>query len=358
MKKILSLILASLFVLTAFVGCGKDEKFDYTKADLSKYVTLGEYLGVTVEVEDRALTEDDIQKGIDSLLTENSETVKITDRVAADGDTVNISYVGKKDGIAFEGGTANGASLVLGSNTYIDGFEEGLVGVMPGATVDLNLTFPDPYKNNPDLAGAAVVFTVTLNHIEETVKPEWNDEFVKKLTENKYETTDAYLEVLKVEFENEKKTSIENKKLQDVWVAIINGCKILDYPKSELNFYYDEIIASYEDYAAQAGVDLDTLLAYMQTTKAELEDYANDYSKSIVAENLVLFSIVKKEGLEISAEEYEEGLANYAATFDKTVEELKDQFSEEEIRDSLLWDKTIAYLVEKATEVPATKKAE
>ena len=348
MKRIISLALVAILALTALVGCGKEKAFDYSKADLTKYVTLGKYTGIEVEVADAALTDEDIDGALKDLLTENGETVQIKDRAVADGDKVNIDYVGKKDGVAFDGGTAKGASLEIGSDSYIDGFEDGLVGVMPGATVDLNLTFPNPYQNNPDLAGAAVVFTVTVNYIDELKLPEWNDEFVNTLTKGEYKTTAAYLEVLKAKWADEKKAEIENKKISDVWQAVLKNCTIIEYPQSELDKYYADIIASYESYATQYNIDLDTFLSYMGTDRAELEAYANDYAHSLVAEELVYHSIVKAEGLELGQEELDAGIASYAEYYNMSVEDLKKNYNEDQIRDSLLWDKMLVFLTEKA----------
>ena len=348
MKRIISLALVAIFALTCFVGCGKDE-FSYKKSDLTEYVTLGKYLGVEVTVEDAALSDADIEENIKALLEEKAEKIEIKDRVVADGDTVNIDYVGKRNDVAFDGGTANGASLVIGSDSYIPGFEDGLVGVMPGTTVDLNLTFPDPYKNNPDLAGAAVVFTVTVNYIEGTVVPEWNDEFVKTLSQGKHTTVDSYLEEIKPTWAQNKKAEIDNKKIQDTWAEVLKNATVLKYPESELEFYRADIIASYESYAKQLGTDLETFLSYMGTDMKGLEEYADQYAHSLVAEELVFFAIVRAEGLEIGEEEYEEGLANYAEYYEVTVEELKEQFGEEEVKDSLLWDKMLIFLSENAT---------
>ena len=347
MKKIIALILVALFAFTALVGCGEKE-FSYTKSDLSEYVTLGKYIGVEIEVEDYALTDKDVEDGIAALLDSKTENIEIKDRVVADGDTVVIDYVGKRNGVAFSGGTATGAELVIGSNSYIDGFEDGLVGVMPGTTLDLNLTFPDPYQNNPDLAGADVVFTVTVQHIKGQKVPEWNDEFAKTVSEGKHTTADAYLEELKTTWAANKKIDIDNKKTQDAWTAVLNNCTIVTYPEGEVEKYRADIIASYEDYAKQMGTDLDTLLAYMGTDKAGLEAYADQYAHSIVAEELVFFSIVKAEGLEVGEEEYQAGLASYAEYYQMTVEELKKEINEEDIKNSILFDKMLVFITENA----------
>ena len=141
--------------------------------DIDEYITLADYQNMKVSafkpvVDDAAITE-----YIDRELLVG----RIMDRAVEEGDVTDIDFVGKKDGVAFDGGTASGYKLTIGSGGFIEGFEDGLIGVMPGETVDLNLTFPDPYQKNPDLAGQEVVFTVTVNGIEgsakyETVTPE------------------------------------------------------------------------------------------------------------------------------------------------------------------------------------------
>ena len=347
MKKIIALILVATFAITALVGCRKEE-FSYTKSDLSEYVTLGKYLGVEIEVEDYALTDEDIEQGIADLLNSKAEAVEIKDRAVADGDTVVIDYVGKRNDVAFSGGTAEGEELTIGSDSYIDGFEDGLVGVMPGATVDLNLTFPDPYENNPDLAGAAVVFTVTVQYIKGQNVPEWNDEFAKTASEGKYTTADEYLEELKTTWASDKKIDIDNQKTQDAWTAVLNNSTIIAYPEGEIEKYCADIIASYESYATQMGTDLATLLSYMGTDQAGLEEYANEYAHSIVAEELVFFSIVRAEGLEVGEEEYQAGLESYAEYYEMTVEELKSEISEEDIKNSILFDKMLVFITENA----------
>ena len=159
------------------------EKIDFRAEgfDLSKYITLGNYKGLPVIVEKAELSDEDFEKQIANLMTQNQYYEEITDRAAAEGDTLNIDFAGYLDGVQFQGGTAAGQTIPLTENSgYIDGFADGLVGVMPGTTVDLNLTFPTEY-HSADLAGKAVVFKVKVNYIQgELITPELNDEFVKE----------------------------------------------------------------------------------------------------------------------------------------------------------------------------------
>lgn len=145
------------------------------------YVTVPDDLNLTLSDEANTVSAEDVDSYInDNILSSFEETVDVTDRAAADGDTVNIDFSGSVDGVAFEGGTAQGYTLTLGSGRFIDGFEDQIVGHTPGETFDVVVTFPDPYQNNPDLAGKEAVFETTLNSIQETKLPELTDAWVQE----------------------------------------------------------------------------------------------------------------------------------------------------------------------------------
>ena len=186
--KIAGICLAAA-VAVAASGCGKKTETESTAAESAaaeteEYVAessvkLGEYKGIAVTVTEASVTDEEVENQIQQVLNSKAEYREV-DRAAQTGDQVNIDYKGLLDGEAFEGGTAEGYDLTLGSGSFIDGFEDGLVGAVKGDQKDLNLTFPDPYPNNPDLAGKEVVFEVTVNAVKERSIPELTDEFVKK----------------------------------------------------------------------------------------------------------------------------------------------------------------------------------
>ena len=153
-------------------GCGEKDRILYKSVNLNKFVELADYKNIKVDT-----TSDECKKVYDSVVAADVEDLDLyvqkTEGKVAKGDTANIDYGGKKDGVAFEGGTAKGHDLEIGSNSFIDGFEEGLIGVEIGSTVDLNLTFPENYQST-DLAGKDVVFTVKVNYVKtkEAQKPE------------------------------------------------------------------------------------------------------------------------------------------------------------------------------------------
>ena len=169
------------------------EPIDLATADLSVYLTLGNYKGLTAEEKVAPLTDEDFEAELTSYINSIPVYEEITDRPTAKGDTIIMDYVGKLDGVAFAGGTAQGQSIELSENSgYIDGFADGLIGVTPGSTVDLTLTFPTDYHAT-DMAGKTVVFTVTVHYIQgDIVPPELTDEFVADFTGGDYTTAEAF----------------------------------------------------------------------------------------------------------------------------------------------------------------------
>ena len=171
MKRLICFLMVTATVL-GLAGCGKKAKRQLYNDKLSKYITLADYKGLKVDTKS-----DEFKKYYDNMISSdvssNNLYVKKTEGTVANGDTANIDYTGKKDGVAFDGGTAEGYDLKIGSNSFIDGFESGLIGKKIGDTVDLNLKFPENY-NSAELAGKAVVFTVKINYVktEEERKPE------------------------------------------------------------------------------------------------------------------------------------------------------------------------------------------
>ena len=208
-------------------------------------VTLGEYKGVaytpaSVEITDEKV-DNEVQKLADSNLVE-------VDRPAAEGDTVNIDYVGKKDGVAFDGGTAEGYDLELGSDAFIDGFEDGLIGANVGEERSLNLTFPEDY-GNADLAGQAVVFDVTVNKIEEKKNAILDDAFVQRVSD--FSTVDEFKADTMAALQEEKEQSAAQQVEDDAFAAAVDNSEYsLNEAAVEQQYnnqltYYENMFSSY-----------------------------------------------------------------------------------------------------------------
>lgn len=242
-------------------SCGAEEEetdLSYeqmTQIDWSQYIDIGEYSSIELDMYPD-VTDEDIENEINTLLLSMGETVEVTDRAAEEGDTLDIDFVGTVDGEEFEGGSYSGYSLTLGSGTFIDGFEEGLIGAETGQTVTLNLQFPDPYRNNPDLAGKDVVFTVTVNSITETIYPEFNDAFVAENTD--YSTVEEYREGTSRALEEQYHEDMVTYKSSYAYYNVYDNSTFTEtYPEGLIEKFYNQYI----DYYTQTAEDYDLELS-------------------------------------------------------------------------------------------------
>jgi len=242
---------------------GLDENGYWSGIRALDYVTLPkDYASIPLKKADIEPTEEDVQSQIDSLLSQNTTTREITDRAAADGDTVNIDYVGTVDGVAFTGGTYSGYSLTLGSGSFIDGFEDQIVGHKPGETFDVNVTFPDGYSDSTDAEGNAVVlsnkkavFSVTLNYISEEILPELTDAWV----EENFSSTDGVhtVEDLRAEYQ---KMLYQNNLNTAVMDYLLANSTFKDLPKEVTDYQVNQCLNYYYTMAQYYGYDLDSFL--------------------------------------------------------------------------------------------------
>lgn len=312
------------------------------------YVTLGAYKGLEVTVDPVAeVTEEEIDTTIEGSVTSNDLYEEVTEGTVADGDLVNIDYEGKLDGEAFDGGTAQGQDLLIGSGSFIDGFEEGLIGVEVGETVDLELTFPENYQSE-ELAGQDTVFTVTVNSIK--VIPEMDDELANTLSGGEYTTMDAYREYIRETLQEDHAQTQETDILVDLMTQLYNTCTIEEYPQELVDYSMASMKNSYSEMAAMYGMELDDLLSsFYGITEEEFDQQMEEYIKQSLQQEMILKAIAEEEDMTISDEEYTQGCENYrqAQGYD-TVEDLVADYGEEVIRTSLLIDKAMDFVRENA----------
>ncbi|MDR2043361.1 MAG: trigger factor [Clostridium sp.] len=310
------------------------------------YVTLGEYKGLTVSVAAKGSVDEAEQESLVQNVFRGSVTAQnggILNRAVEDGDTVSLDYEGKKDGVAFDGGTAAGSLLTIGSGTFIPGFEDGLVGVMPGETVDLDLTFPEDYSA-ADLAGQAVVFTVTVNYI----MPQLTDEAVASFGEETYATVEQLRRYVYDYLEEEAQAAYSSDVENAVLTAFVQNCTFEEIPETFLARYEEMLRENVSGTAAQYGVDADTYLGYFYG--ATLDEFVAAYAIEAAKQDLAIQALAEAEGLGVGDEELERRLAEEAqAAGFETVEEYVGGESKEDYRDYLVARQVIAYLVENAT---------
>lgn len=243
------------------------------------HVTLGEYKGIEVVSSSQAVTDEEVDAYINYLTSMSSEQEEVTDRdVVENGDVVNIDFEGKKDGVAFDGGTAEGYDLTIGSGSFIEGFEEGLIGVKKGETVDLDLTFPEDYHSE-ELAGTAVVFTVTVNGIYQTQPMEFNDEFVAGLGIENVSTTEEYRAYLKTMMEESNVQAAEQDAQMQVLNLVTENASVSNVPEKLITRFYQTNVSNMTYQAMMYGMDLESFVsAYYgldtETFEAQMQEAA------------------------------------------------------------------------------------
>lgn len=313
---------------------------------VEEYVTLGEYKGLQVNVAPAKVDEAELEALMDSVYFGNvtAENGGVTNRAVAMGDTVNIDYEGKKDGVAFAGGTAQGSNLTIGSGQFIAGFEDGLVGVMPGETVDLDLTFPEAY-HSAELAGQAVVFTVTVNFI----MPQTRDDAViagmgiENVT-NEEELRQYVYDYLYQNALYSYETTLQNT----VMDAFMKNCSFVQsVPESLVNKYKEASRTNITATAGAYGMDADTFTnMYYQM---DMETFVDTYAEETVKQDVALQAVANAEGLNVSDEELDSTLLEKAtqAGYD-TIEEYIGETSKEDYREYFMYEKVLQFLVDNA----------
>ncbi|NLK39643.1 MAG: trigger factor [Clostridiales bacterium] len=349
-KFIIYFLLAAMITSLLLTSCAKKE-FDYYKEDLSKYVTLGQYKGISVDVENvKEVTDDDVKEQVDAFLESLGEKIEVTDRAAVDGDTVNIDYVGKLDDEEFDGGSDEDYDLVIGSEKLFTAeFEEGIIGKVPSETpFDLTLTFPSDFSANPALAGKTVVFTITLNHIKDIKLPEYTDELIDEKTE--HNTIEEYEKAIKDDLIAKREAKLTQNKLNAVWQKIVENATVSSIPQKRIDEYVDGVIDYYKEWAVYYDVDYSEFVkTYLQTNETDLLARTTEEAKEAIAEELVFYAIVKTENYSVTDEEYSEGLKNYVVQYNfESEEEFEERYGKETIRDALLWDKVLNLLADGA----------
>ena len=284
------------------------------------YVTLpDDYADITISADLGQVSDDDINDYIDSNVLSNFATTnEVKDRAAADGDTVNIDYVGRIDGVAFDGGDTkgSGADLTLGSGTYIDTFEDQIVGHTPGETFDVTVTFPEDYSNE-DLNGKEAVFETTLNYIKESVTPELTDDWVKEnlgesMSLNSVDELKAFV----------KSTMLYDNQASDVYTALHDKASYADeLPQTALDYYRDVLLYRIYTNAQKYGTDMNTLLSsgMMGSSYDSVDAYladANDSIKSITQHALLMQAVAEKTGFKCDTATMNADFGRYYGTTD------------------------------------------
>lgn len=329
--------------------------------DIDSLVKLGDYKGITLDLKKTEVTDADVEDSLKSAYSQNPNMKEVTDRAIESGDTANIDFVGKYADTKeeFQGGAGQGYDLVIGSGSFIDGFEDGLIGVKKGETVDLNLTFPEDY-GAADLAGKDVIFTVTVNSIK-VADTEPSDEWVKGLGLEDVENMDQFRAHLRAELEADADTQY-NEDLKNAAVEMVaDNATVDDMPEKLYNRYYIQMVDSLKSYVQQIAYTYGVQVSeteYVQTVMQNNgltgtpEDYLNDLANQQTKRIMVLQAIANKEGIEVSQETIDkyiqEDYDNYFNSSYSTIDEFKATFDTEDYREQIMAEQVADFLVENA----------
>lgn len=323
-------------------------------------VKLGDYKGLEYNLDEVAVSDEEVDAELNRMREQYAE-VQTKDGAAAEGDTVNIDYEGFKDDVAFDGGKGTNYDLVLGSHSFIPGFEEKLVGVKAGEEKDLNLTFPENYHAK-DLKGAAVVFKVKVNEVKTKVLPEVNDEFAKDVNAAGVETVADLKNMIRTRIEDGKKSQAENKADTALMDKLVENAEI-DLPEVLVEEEVNNQIQQLAQQISQYGMNFNQYLSMMgkkiEDVRAEYTDNATKTAKL----RLILEEIAKVEALEPTEEDLENEYNNIAAQYNMPVDQVKAYISVDMLKRDVRNEKAYAFVKENAAggKKPAkktTKKAD
>lgn len=359
MNKKTVLLLTGLCALALLGGCGKDKDKETDEEgrgyDPADYVTLGEYKGLEVSVEKTEVTDADVQAYVEKMIA-NYPDYETTDKTQVeDGDHVNIDYEGLLDGVAFSGGTASNQVLEIGSNSFIDGFEEGLIGANVGDKVSLDLTFPDPYKNNPDLAGKAVVFNVTVNSVVTPVPVAYDtmtDEYVaSNFSYYGFTTAQGMKDGVKEYLVSDNEYNMESSKRSAILEKLAENCEVKELPEGLLDKRVDDYKEKFEA-KCQSQYNMSTaefLAAYYQETEEDFNTQAVEYMKESIETELILLTIADKEGIELDEEGFQSFVSSMMSNYSySTEDELYADYEKSYVQDSYRCNLAMSFLTENA----------
>lgn len=316
---------------------------------LKPEVTLGKYKGIELEKADTTVTDEEIEAAIEKERENNARTISVEDRAVKDGDMTVIDYEGFVDGESFEGGKAENYPLTIGSNTFIPGFEEQLVGAELDKEVEVHVTFPEDYQEST-LAGKAAVFKCTVREIKEKELPELDDDFACDVSE--FDTLAEYREDVKKTLTKEKEEEAKAEKEEKVIEAIIAEAQ-MDIPEAMLVTQQRSMADDFAQRIQMQGISLDQYFQFTGLTKAALLEQLKPQAEQRIKTRLVLEAVAKAENIEVSEEEYAAEIKKMAEAYQMTedkVTEMIGKFEQKSIKEDIRVRKALDLAVEHVVE--------
>ncbi len=328
------------------IGSGQNLIFTAT-VTVKPEVELGEYKGLSAEKDAVVVSDEDVDAELKRIAERNAKLIAIEDRPVQEGDTVNLDFEGSVDGVPFAGGTATGYTLVIGSGTFIPGFEEQLVGATVNSELDVNVTFPEDYHSE-DLKGKAAVFKVKINDIKFKQLPEINDEFASDVSE--FETLEEYKGDIRKKL-TEQAQEQADRKFEDEIIKKAVENTVCEIPEVMVNRRLDDMMRQLDMQLRYQGMNLEGYLKMMGMEESQIRADYHDNAHQDVKTQLTLEKIAEVEGIAATPEEYDLELEQMAKRYNQSPEEMKKHLHEDDIeyiKNSIERKKTVAMLVENA----------
>ncbi len=328
----------------------KGKTFIFTaEVALKPEVTLGQYKGIEVEKKEAEVTEEEILAKIDKEREQNSRTITVEDRPVQDGDTAVIDFEGFVDGKAFEGGKGENYSLVIGSHSFIDTFEDQLIGKNVGEFVDVNVTFPEQYQAE-ELAGKPALFRVKINEIKVKELPELDDDFAQDVSE--FDTLDEYKASIKTTITEGKEKELKTAKENEIIDKIIEGAT-MDIPEPMIASQVNQMAEDFAQRIQYQGLSIEQYFQFTGMDAKKFMESLHPQAVKRIQSRLVLEAIVNAESIEVTEEELEKELTDMAAMYQMEADKLKELIGEkekEQIKKDVAVQKAVDFVVAQAVE--------
>lgn len=312
-------------------------------------VTLGKYKGIEIDKADTTVTDEEIDAALDKERENNARTISVEDRAVKDGDMAVIDYEGFVDGEAFDGGKGDNYPLTIGSNTFIPGFEEQLIGAELDKEVEVNVTFPEDYQEST-LAGKPAVFKCTVREIKEKELPELDDEFASEVSE--FDTLAEYREDVKKTLIEKKEEEAKAEKEDKVIEAIIADAQ-MDIPEAMLATQQRSMADDFAQRIQMQGLSIDQYFQFTGLTKAAFLEQLKPQAEQRIKTRLVLEAVAKAENIEVSEEEYTAEIKKMAEAYqmdEDKITEMIGEFEQKSIKEDICIRKALELAVESAVE--------
>ena len=310
-------------------------------------VTLGDYKGVEVPKTEITVTDEDVEAELKKEQEKNSRTISVEDRAAQLNDIVTIDFEGSVDGVPFDGGQATEYPLTLGSNTFIPGFEEQLVGAKVGDDVDVKVTFPEEYQAK-ELAGKPAMFKVTIKEIKVKEYPKVDDEFAQEVSE--FDTLAEYKADIKKDLVAKKKEAAAAEKESKVIEEIVKNSE-MDIPEKMIEAQAQQMVEEFAQNIAMQGISFDQYMQFTGSTVEQLLEQVKPQAKARIESSLVLEEVVKAEKIEATDEEFEKELEDMATRYQMEKEKVAELLSDDDkknLRNDICLKKAAKFVTSKA----------